>query len=136
MSSRLEIALRAQLSSSASDLQSQRQRLLRSSPVRQIQNERQALDHLQMRSVRSMRHALELQRVRLEGIRSRVEALNPNAILQRGFAILQRPDGKMIRKAGEVRAGDRVDVRLNDGKLATRVEAVWKNNDQTDSGVS
>jgi exodeoxyribonuclease VII large subunit len=53
-----------------------------------------------------------------------LEALSPLAVLSRGYAIAQGPDGKLLRDAEAVKVGDKVDVRLAKGKLAARVEGV------------
>jgi exodeoxyribonuclease VII large subunit len=65
-------------------LDASRQRLLRASPLWQVQNDRQRLDGLSERSLRALIHHLELQRARLEGQASRLASLSPTAGLCRG----------------------------------------------------
>jgi len=48
---------------------------------------------------------------------AQVAALSPAATLQRGYAVVQRPDGAVVRDPGEVTAGDRLRVRVADGEL-------------------
>lgn len=50
-----------------------------------------------------------------------LEALSPQAILRRGYAIV-RSDGKVVRSAGAVRPGGRLGIQLADGKLEAQVE--------------
>ena len=49
--------------------------------------------------------------------RARVAALSPAATLHRGYAIVQRDDGVVLRQPSDVRAGDRVRIRLAGGIL-------------------
>ncbi len=55
-----------------------------------------------------------------------LEALSPLAVLERGYAIAQKVDGRVIRSAGEVGAGEPIVVRLHDGKLSATVTAAEK----------
>jgi exodeoxyribonuclease VII large subunit len=50
-----------------------------------------------------------------------VRALSPAATLERGYAVVQRADGVVVRTPGDVAAGDRLRVRLADGELAATV---------------
>ncbi|MGH2407837.1 MAG: exodeoxyribonuclease VII large subunit [Candidatus Limnocylindrales bacterium] len=51
-------------------------------------------------------------------------ALSPFATLERGYAIVRRPDGAVVRDASDERPGDALDVRLARGGLDVRVERV------------
>ena len=53
-----------------------------------------------------------------------LDALSPLAVLHRGYAIAQDANGKLLRDAKDVTAGDLVDVTLAKGKLRTKVENV------------
>ncbi|MBI3073879.1 MAG: exodeoxyribonuclease VII large subunit [Deltaproteobacteria bacterium] len=52
----------------------------------------------------------------------RLDALSPLAVLERGYAIAQRPDGRAVRSTADVSVGDRVGIRLSKGELSCRVE--------------
>jgi exodeoxyribonuclease VII large subunit len=106
------------------ELDALRQRLEHASPARRIQSERQAIDDLQQRGQRAFRHTLQLQRAHLNGLHSRLNALNPSAILQRGFALVQHPDGRRLHSASEAQVGEEVTVQLWDGSLHTRIEKI------------
>ena len=51
-------------------------------------------------------------------------ALSPFATLERGYAIVRRADGSVVRDAVQQRPGDALDVRLARGGLDVRVERV------------
>ncbi len=48
---------------------------------------------------------------------AQVTALSPAATLQRGYAVVQRPDGAVLRDPAEVSAGDGLRVRVARGEL-------------------
>ena len=54
----------------------------------------------------------------------RLAGLNPLAILERGYAVVRRKDGGLIRSAGTVGIGERIDVRVSDGRIEAEVVAV------------
>src|SRR6516225_8202542 len=55
-------------------------------------------------------------------LRARLLALAPSATLRRGYAIVQRPDGAVVRQAAGVAAGERLTLRVADDQLAVRAE--------------
>jgi exodeoxyribonuclease VII large subunit len=72
-------------------------------------------------------------RVRLEDARARLavtaaslDALSPLAVLQRGYALAQDKQGRLLRDAGAVRPGEMIRLRLARGRLLARVEETEK----------
>jgi exodeoxyribonuclease VII large subunit len=53
-----------------------------------------------------------------------LDALSPLAVLQRGYAIAQTEDGKLLRDARTVSVGDSVKVRLATGRIAATVRDI------------
>jgi exodeoxyribonuclease VII large subunit len=51
-------------------------------------------------------------------------ALSPYATLERGYAIVRGPDGKILRDAASATAGDALSIQLERGELDARVEKV------------
>jgi exodeoxyribonuclease VII large subunit len=96
-------------------------RLERHTPLTRIQNDRQRLDELTRRAERSLGHRLSLARAHLTGAQSRLESLNPSAILARGYAIVSYAEGGIVRSAAQVAPGDALNVRLCDGEFGVTV---------------
>ncbi len=67
---------------------------------------------------------LEDARKRLAVAAASLDALSPLAVLQRGYAIAQSKDGRLLRDAKSVGVGDSVSVRLAKGKLTATVDAI------------
>ncbi len=60
----------------------------------------------------------------LAKLRLRLEALNPLAPLQRGYALVQDAKGHVLRSAQEVQSGQDVHMQLADGRIAATVHTV------------
>ncbi|KPL82043.1 hypothetical protein SE15_13050 [Thermanaerothrix daxensis] len=121
---RLAGALAAQVQENARHLLHLRQRLERASPLRRVGEDRQRLDYLSTWAAHHMAGALRLRRLHLQGLQARLESLNPRAVLARGYAILQRPDGRTVQRVSQATAGEVLHAHLADGYLSTRVESV------------
>lgn len=48
-------------------------------------------------------------------------ALNPNAVLSRGYAIVKSENGQFLRSISDAEVNDRVEIILSDGKLNARI---------------
>jgi exodeoxyribonuclease VII large subunit len=64
---------------------------------------------------------VERKRAGLEAIAGRLQALSPRKTLARGYAIV-RTDNGIVRSAGDLEAGGRVEVELAEGGFGARVE--------------
>jgi exodeoxyribonuclease VII large subunit len=86
-----------------------------------VQNRRLASDRRALRG--ALGHAFKLRQAQLEGVLSNLRALNPLAILARGYSIaFKLPSLNILRKEGEVKPGDRIRIRLQEGTLVCLVE--------------
>jgi exodeoxyribonuclease VII large subunit len=89
-----------------------------------VQNDRQRLDVLQERIGRALISIGQLRRARIDGLQNRLQALNPMAVLQRGYAVVRGPDGRPVSRIAQVHVGDQVTVRLSDGTFEANVKQV------------
>jgi exodeoxyribonuclease VII large subunit len=67
---------------------------------------------------------LERERVMLRHAHDRLRLLGPAATLERGYAIVQDAEGRVVSRSQETAPGDRIAVRLAEGRIAARVEEV------------
>ncbi len=70
---------------------------------------------------------LKQAQVEAAGYRQLLAALDPGAILKRGYAIV-RTNGQAVSAINQLHAGDAVDVQLADGGFAASVNKVLKGN--------
>jgi exodeoxyribonuclease VII large subunit len=64
------------------------------------------------------------RRAAAAGAEGRLRALGPLAVLARGYAIVRRPGGGLVRDAAATRVGEDLELRLDHGELGCRVTEV------------
>jgi exodeoxyribonuclease VII large subunit len=99
---------------------------LRSRPVLadphvMLDGRRDDVIQLRDRARRSLSAALDRGADNLAHTRARVTSLSPAATLDRGYAVVQRSDGAVVRRPADVAAGDAVRLRLAEGELDATV---------------
>ena len=89
------------------------------SPERRILSERQHVDELARRAYSALFHQIQLQAAHIKGMQRRLEALNPSAVLARGYAVVtRREDGRIVSRVSE--ASEEMKVRVSDGEFEVR----------------
>jgi len=89
------------------------------SPERRILSERQHVDELARRAYSSLFHSIQLQTTHVKGMQRRLEALNPSAVLARGYAVVTRKeDGSIVSRVSQ--ASDEMKVRVSDGEFEVK----------------
>ncbi|GAA1782639.1 exodeoxyribonuclease VII large subunit [Actinomadura chokoriensis] len=90
-------------------------------PVREIERQSEQVAALRDRTRRCLSGALDRAGDELSHTRARLLALSPAATLERGYAIVQREDGSVVRASAAVEDGEHLHVRLSDGRLDVAV---------------
>ncbi|HET9590714.1 MAG TPA: exodeoxyribonuclease VII large subunit [Anaerolineales bacterium] len=92
------------------------------SPERRVQSERQRADELARRAHASLTHRVRLQSVHVTGLRKRLAALSPHAVLQRGYAVVTRKDdGRVVSRVAQVKKREEIFIRVSDGQLDAEI---------------
>jgi len=92
-------------------------------PLQRIGNLRILISQCQKNLVQSMKHRVGIQRRNLDGILGKLDSLSPLAILRRGYSITRKiPALQILRSASQVREGEKVEVKLHEGRLLCGVE--------------
>ncbi|GIW41294.1 MAG: exodeoxyribonuclease 7 large subunit [Candidatus Binatia bacterium] len=94
-----------------------------------LRHPREALDRndarlreLSERATRAIRQRLSLLQERVSAYENRLRALSPLAVLERGYALVRRPDGHVLRRAADAELGEELSVTLAEGRIRVRVE--------------
>ena len=115
---RFTVSIRRRLDHARLSYEHLRGRLLYQSPEACIRKNRLEINRLSKELTLHHRRILDAYRLRFENSVSRLEALNPLSVLLRGYSITYRiADGKVVRSSSETGPGDRVMVRLAEGRL-------------------
>ena len=101
----------------------ERARLARS-VRRLIDQRRQRVDELRRWLVQKTQMKLRASRERVQRVAGVLSALDPQAVLGRGYAICRGPDGAILKDSQSVRTGDAVSVRLGRGAIGCEVREV------------
>ncbi|WP_405801417.1 exodeoxyribonuclease VII large subunit [Streptomyces halstedii] len=92
-------------------------------PRRMVDEREAEVDALVGRSRRVLGHLLDRADSELAHTRARVVALSPAATLERGYSVLQRPDGHVVRSPADAGTpGEELRARVSDGEFTVRVE--------------
>ena len=92
-----------------------------------IERRETALERLTGRMTRAAQAMPQTKRARLDGLMRALGAVNPNAVLERGYAVV-RQNGRAVTDASALDVGDLIDVTLKNGTLGARVT---RHNDET-----
>jgi len=97
-------------------------RLERVSPQRSINDQRQRVDDLSVRAVLAMTNGMKFRRSLNLSLTQRLNALNPTAVLGRGYAIVRDRAGGIVHSVGQVVAQEKIRIQVADGTFSARVD--------------
>lgn len=73
-----------------------------------------------------LRHALDqtllLKREQIKALDGKLQALSPDGVLKRGYAITESSKGKIVKSVKDVEPGEEIKTRLKDGIILSKVE--------------
>ncbi|MQA85370.1 MAG: exodeoxyribonuclease VII large subunit [Streptosporangiales bacterium] len=90
-------------------------------PVREVERREEQVLALRDRARRCLGERLDRAADDLSHTRARLVALSPAATLQRGYAVVQRPDGSVVRAAADVATGTELSLRFADDRVTVEV---------------
>lgn len=94
-------------------------------PLERVQLVERHLDDVAMRARRAMARRVEVAESLVGTRAGQLESLSPLAVLGRGYSLTSRvDDGRLVRSANQLNAGEAIRTRLVDGEVTSRVEAV------------
>jgi exodeoxyribonuclease VII large subunit len=114
---RLDRAVATMLDREGQRIESWRSRPSLARPELLVDQREAEVSQLRDRALRSLDQRLGRADDDLRHTVARLRGLSPAATLQRGYAIVQRADGHVVRAADEVKTDDHLRVRLAEGEL-------------------
>ena len=91
-------------------------------PHERLTKERERLSTLRHRLREAPACNIQIEKQKLENRRFQLRALDPQRVLERGYAILQDEAGGVLASARDAQNGQTLTAQLHDGKLQVRVE--------------
>ena len=91
------------------------------------------VDELERLLQQSLGHSLALRRQRLDALRLQLEALNPAAILRRGYSITFK-NGQIVKDVNQLDVLDIVQVQLARGQFLSQVQLLGSSEEKIEQG--
>ena len=110
------------------DFESQQISQLRNRPVMKdpmvmVTTRRDELKALRDRALRGFASLIEIEKKELKGVRDHLRSLSPPSTMDRGYAVVQLTDGKILRDATKLKAGTALRIRVAKGETGATVTA-------------
>ena len=110
------------------DFESQQISQLRNRPVMKdpmvmVTTRRDELKALRDRALRGFASLIESEKKELKGVRDHLRSLSPQSTMDRGYAVVQLTDGKILRDATKLKAGTTLRIRVAKGETGATVTA-------------
>ena len=125
---RIDRAIAGYLSNQWQYVQQLRQRPVFTSPENDLGWRADDVHHLRERALVSVQHRLAREQDAVAHTLARVRSLSPELTLRRGYAIVQRADGALVRDASALTVGEKLTVRAGVGSADASVTGVHASN--------
>jgi exodeoxyribonuclease VII large subunit len=92
------------------------------SPRVKLANARQRLDETGSKMQDALLHGLVFRRERVKSLSAQLNAYNPLNVLARGYAVVRKENGEVVRSVTQVTTDERLTIRVSDGEFKTKAE--------------
>lgn len=120
--SRLDHAMRRQLSEGRNRLRDLSSRKVLTSPVAYLDLKRMELDHVRSGLLTVSERALSRRKQQFAAAAAALDAMSPLKVLARGYAVAMTESGIAVRSVKNTSPGDLLRLRVSDGEIPCRVE--------------
>ncbi len=121
LADRMAAAVSDRLTTVKTRLQNAADRLSPLNVATRLSDVRVRLATLEQRNSTAALDALHRAEMRLENTAVTLNAISPLAVLGRGFSIATDTEGRILRNAADVSPGERIRLRLNEGRIDAEV---------------
>ncbi|UTW05404.1 exodeoxyribonuclease VII large subunit [Amphritea atlantica] len=123
---RMQRAVRLNVAQRKQQFTQLHQRYLRCSPMPLIAAGQQRKDELEHRLFNLIGAQLKQSSLKLSGLAATLNSVSPLATLDRGYAIVQDEQGKVIQDINQITPQSNVETRLSNGRFLSRVTQIIK----------
>lgn len=128
---RLTLAMNNRLSLKRSDLSWKTEKLFLFDPGKLNKELKNRLNRLDEDLVKQIISVVQTKKNRLIHALAKIEALNPFAILERGYSVTRSiPGGKIVTDAGSVKENQSIEIILARGSINASVKGIIKNGEK------
>ena len=117
----MAVAMQAKIDRAGERLMNLSGRPVLKSPLASFEGRRKALELLQNRLIAAQSGTVAKNRQRFVAQVSKLDAMSPLKVLTRGYAMVAKEDGRIVRSVSDVKPKDPIAVRVSDGTIVATV---------------
>ena len=121
LQSRLQTTMGDKIAQARVQVQSLTRAMSHLTPRNRVDSARQRVDGLVIRLDTAVHRLLDQQRHRLALASASLTAVSPLATLSRGYAIVRKENGRIVRSVNDVQSGEQITIQVVDGELKSKV---------------
>ena len=95
--------------------------LLRQDPAARLRDNARRLEHVHARLDAAAKRIVSGREVDIVHAASKLQALSPLRVLERGYALIYGPNGRLLRASSEVQQDEEITARLHRGSVRAKV---------------
>ncbi len=126
LGSRQQLAIKQRLSRERTQLEHMHARLSQAAPLAKILLHRQSLTTSEQKLQAAIKDKISEYRQRNAVMAAALQTVSPLATLERGYAILRDAQGRSVRDAEKLKAGQAVTAKLAHGSIAGKITKILK----------
>lgn len=96
------------------------------SPLQQLENKVTQIHQLKHRMDIALQRYLQMQQQHVLRIKCSLEQLNPQAVLARGYALVQTEKGEVVWSTSQIKLTDTVQIRFTEGQAVAEIKHIEK----------
>lgn len=117
----MAVAMQAKIARAGERLTNLSGRPVLKSPLASFEGRRKALELLENRLIAAQSGTVAKNRQRFVAQVSKLDAMSPLKVLTRGYAMVAKVDGQIVRSVSDVKPKDPIAVRVSDGTIVATV---------------
>ena len=121
MQNAMAIAMQTKINRAGEKLEQLSNRPVLRSPLASFEGKKQSLELLRNRLTAAQNGRISAERQRFLSQVGKLDAMSPMKVLTRGYAMVAKEDGTIVRKVGDVRPREPIAVRVSDGTIVASV---------------
>jgi exodeoxyribonuclease VII large subunit len=121
---RMQTTIHRRLHRAQTNLLHLNNRLSARHPQSVVEETRGQVREQQMRLTSTLQRRLAKQRSLVREMAGKLSELSPLVVLARGYCIAMNEEGEAIRHSSQTKVGDRLELRLNQGRVQTQVHKI------------
>ena len=121
MQNAMAVAMQSKINRAGERLEQLSNRPVLRSPLASFDGKKQSLELLRNRLVAAQNGRVSAERQRFAAQVGKLDAMSPMKVLTRGYALVAKEDGKIVRSVQDVKPREPIAVRVSDGTIVATV---------------